>query len=171
MALEHCQNCEHTIGKLERAFVFNNNIVCSECYAKLNKIKGEHSNIRMVKCPYCAEEIQEGSTLCRYCKSNLYPSIPDIVKSRLDTVSKSPKSRAKSKILWWAFGCWSILFILLLLATCQFYVSEAARDRLYGGSGHSCEIAGGFWEFVLMFIWFLGALPLFIAAVVTRKRE
>jgi hypothetical protein len=38
MALEHCQNCEHTIGKLERAFVFNNNIVCSECYAKLNKI-------------------------------------------------------------------------------------------------------------------------------------
>ena len=76
MALEHCQNCEHTIGKLERAFVFNNNIVCSECYAKLNKIKGEHSNIRMVKCPYCAEEIQDGSTLCRYCKSNLDSSIP-----------------------------------------------------------------------------------------------
>lgn len=76
MALEQCQNCECTIGKLEKAFVFNNNIVCSECYAKLNKTKGEHSNIRMVKCPYCAKEIPDGSTICKYCKSNLEITIP-----------------------------------------------------------------------------------------------
>ncbi len=71
MSLEQCQNCGSSIGKLERAFVFNNNIVCSECYAKLNKTKGEHSNIRMVKCPFCSEEIPDGSTICSYCKSNL----------------------------------------------------------------------------------------------------
>jgi len=76
MALEQCQNCERTIGKLERAFLFNNNIVCSECYDKLNKTKGEHSNIRMVKCPYCSEEIPDGSTICSYCKSNLDSSLP-----------------------------------------------------------------------------------------------
>jgi len=36
MSSEICKNCNHIIGNLEQAFVFNGNIVCSGCYNALS---------------------------------------------------------------------------------------------------------------------------------------
>jgi hypothetical protein len=35
MKVETCKNCGRTIGKLEQAYVFHENVVCQDCYAKL----------------------------------------------------------------------------------------------------------------------------------------
>ncbi len=34
--MKECANCGQAIGKLEKSYVFENNIVCSECYKRLN---------------------------------------------------------------------------------------------------------------------------------------
>jgi hypothetical protein len=36
MSSEICKNCNHIIGNLEQAFVFNGNIICSGCYNALS---------------------------------------------------------------------------------------------------------------------------------------
>ena len=37
-AAERCANCQRLIGALEEAFVWKDNIVCSECYKKLSAV-------------------------------------------------------------------------------------------------------------------------------------
>jgi hypothetical protein len=74
----------------------------------------------------------------------------------------------RSKTLWLALGGWSAVLVLLILYIIQFYSPKKAEDFAPDVRQIS-ETAGGCWIFGLTFIWFLGALPLFIAAIVTRK--
>lgn len=37
--LQECANCGRTIGRLEKSYVFEDHIVCSECYLKLKSQK------------------------------------------------------------------------------------------------------------------------------------
>ena len=83
---------------------------------------------------------------------------------------KSKRSRIrKSTILWLSLAGWTVLFVVLIFAECAFYASEAEKFHPLSDDHWACRVAASLWFFVLVFIWFLGALPLFIAAIVTRK--
>ena len=45
MGLETCENCERIIGKIEQAYIYNNKIICKECYTRLhNEIDAKDIN-------------------------------------------------------------------------------------------------------------------------------
>ena len=46
MRIESCQNCEREIGKLERAFIFKDKIVCAECDKRLRAASGNPNEKR-----------------------------------------------------------------------------------------------------------------------------
>jgi hypothetical protein len=65
----------------------------------------------MKSCPYCAEQIQEQSVICRYCKSDVTGGL--LFEKKMASVSPDKKSSSKSLlifaaifalILWVAFG-------------------------------------------------------------------
>ncbi len=86
----------------------------------------------------------------------------------------------KSKILWYALGGWSLFFVVLILLMLLFY-SQEIETRTYqerleakrsvGELGiDPDETAAAVWSSCFLFVWFIGALPLFIAAIVTRRK-
>ena len=140
MENEVCKNCARTIGKLEQAFIYKGHVVCKECSKKLR------------------DEPQETNDA----------SNSDTPKP---LAQKSKRSRIrKSTILWLSLAGWTVLFVVLIFAECAFYASEAEKFHPLSDDHWACRVAASLWFFiVLVFIWFLGALPLFIAAIVTRK--
>ena len=139
MENEVCENCARTIGKLEQAFIYKGHVVCKECSKKLR------------------DEPQETNDA----------SNSDTPKP---LAQKSKRSRIrKSTILWLSLAGWTVLFVVLIFAECAFYASEAEKFHPLSDDHWACRAAASLWFFVLVFIWFLGALPLFIAAIVTRK--
>jgi len=87
----------------------------------------------------------------------------------------------KSKILWLTLAGWSLFFLIVIACTQHYYANETATARAMGWnvaraagldpSGKINAAAFGIWLMLFLFIWFIGALPLFIAAVVTRKEK
>ncbi len=139
MGTEVCGNCGRAIGKLEQAFVHKGHVVCKECNEKLS------------------DEPQETNDA----------SNSDTPKP---LAQKSKRSRIrKSTILWLSLAGWTVLFVVLIFAECAFYASEAEKFHPLSDDHWACRAAASLWFVVLVFIWFLGALPLFIAAIVTRK--
>jgi len=139
MENEVCKNCGRAIGKLEQAFVHKGHVVCKECSKKSR------------------DEPQETNDA-----ANLDTPKP---------LAKKPKGSGttKSTILWLSLAGWTVLFVVLIFAERAFYASEAEKFHPLSDEHWACRAAASLWFFVLVFIWFLGALPLFIAAIVTRK--
>jgi hypothetical protein len=145
MENEVCENCGRAIGKLEEAFVCKGHVVCKECNKKLSNEP---------------QEIQSGRT-----RVEQTPAQPNAQRGKM----------TKSKILWLAFAGWSVLFVVLILSMLAFYSNDIATrthaEQLqvrYDGFDPA-RAAASIWFVFLAFIWFIGALPLFIAAIVTRK--
>lgn len=137
--MKSAKSCARTIGKLEQAFIYKGHVVCKECSKKLR------------------DEPQETNDA----------SNSDTPKP---LAQKSKRSRIrKSTILWLSLAGWTVLFVVLIFAECAFYASEAEKFHPLSDDHWACRVAASLWFFVLVFIWFLGALPLFIAAIVTRK--
>jgi hypothetical protein len=86
----------------------------------------------------------------------------------------------KSRILWFTLLAWSVLFVVFCAITRHHYHSKIISTQLMGWnqalaagldpSGDTAKAAFGFWFLLLLFVWFTGALPLFISAVVTRLK-
>lgn len=145
MENEVCENCGRAIGKLEQAFVQKGHIICKECNTKL-----------------CDEPQEMQSSRPRVERA---PAQPNAQRGKM----------TRSKILWLAFAGWSVLFVVLILSMLAFYSNEIATRTYeeqfqvrYDGFDPA-RAAASIWFVFLAFIWFIGALPLFIAAIVTRK--
>jgi len=147
MENEICENCGRAIGSLEQAFVYKGHIVCKECNKKLSDEPQEMQSSR--------PRVERAFAKLVFAE----PALPNAQRGKM----------TRSKILWLALGGWSTILFLLIIATVMCYESEAAKYHPLSGEHWASEAACGFWVFVLAFIWFLGALPLFIAAIVTRK--
>ena len=151
MGNEVCENCRRTIGKLEQAFIHKGHIVCKQCNEKL---QDERQELELI--PAKVKGVSDISN------SNTPKPLPQKHKP-LRTTRKT-----RSKTLWLAFGGWCAVLVLLILYTIQFYSPKTTED-FFPPDRRASEVAAGCWVFGLMLIWFLGALPLFIAAVVTQK--
>jgi hypothetical protein len=140
MENEICENCGRTIGKLEQAFAYKGHVVCKECNKKLFNE---------------SQEIQSGRP-----RVEQTPTQPNAPKRKM----------TKSKILCLAFVGWTVLFNVLIWSMLAFYYCEIAtrtpEEQFEVGLD---RLAAKIWFVFLVFIWFVGALPLFIAAIVTRK--
>ncbi len=57
MSIETCINCSRTIGKLEQAYVYKENVVCSECNDRLLKAPNDKSLQNDLSAPAETEEV------------------------------------------------------------------------------------------------------------------
>jgi hypothetical protein len=78
---ETCANCGRTIGKLETPFIHVTNVVCRECYDRLNPVVDAEpvpsrrepaptypvDTSNLVPCPACGRAIARGTTKCPHC--------------------------------------------------------------------------------------------------------
>jgi hypothetical protein len=168
MGNEVCENCGRAIGKLEQAFICKGHVVCKECNKKLSdepqEIRSGRPRVEMY-CPKCGTENPDDAQLCRSCSW---------VLTSISITAQNPNAQrgkmTKSKILWLAFVGWTVLFNVLIWSMLAFYYCEIAtrtpEEQFEVGLD---KLATKIWFVFLVFIWFIGALPLFIAAIVTRK--
>jgi len=87
----------------------------------------------------------------------------------------------KSKILWLTLAGWSVFFAITIFCTHALYThkiitrTDLEQERASVRTailGHDPDIAARItWCYRFVLIWSIGAPPLFIAAVVTRKEK
>ncbi len=87
----------------------------------------------------------------------------------------------RSKIFWTVLLVWSVVIALLIVWMVTFYVQDMADrtpaelaearayERQYGGDPNESGI--GCWFIAFVFLWLVVALPLFIAAIATKREK
>lgn len=189
MENEFCENCGRAIGKLEQAFVYKDHIVCKECNEKLGdepqeiphgllkaKQTADVLNAHIPKpLPHERKSLRIIGSLLIILSVILGIEIESVavfglffVPGVFTLIHERTAKKTRSETFWLAFAGWTVLFAVLILSMLAFYAHDRTREYDYDRFDPSAA-AAGIWFFVLAIIWFLGALPLFISAIVTRK--
>ena len=107
------------------------------------------------------------------------PVLSPIMPAVLPVHEAPPQSRGLSKSAWLfiVLGIWCAVWFLLVIAMVAFYqrpmdpreAYEDARSKALGGLSPR-EVASGVWCCCFSFVWLVGAIPLLIAAIATRRK-
>jgi hypothetical protein len=112
--------------------------------------------------------VHQGHIVCKECKSNLGNEL-DAQKTNAPT--DTPKRKlSKSGILWAALIVWTIFIFWIWARTAFSGMTEAEKHHSLDPARQGAEAALGCWTIGAFVLWFLGALPLFISAIVKGKR-
>jgi hypothetical protein len=163
MNVENCSNCGGVIGKLERAYVFHENVVCQHCYQKLTDTEDKQVQTAIKKPIEVKAETVPPQTETREQKLPYQAQEEQVTQIRL-----TRRCNKRSRAFLWALFVWTVLMFVVLVIMLQPQTKEELIKQdinpynphevaAYRAPGVCCPCG----------LWFIVAVPLGICAIAT----
>jgi hypothetical protein len=159
MKVETCKNCGRTVGKLEQAYVFHEDVVCQDCYAKLTEAEDKQVQAAIKKPIGVKVESTPPQTEQQKSVPQQVPA-ERVVIVKEKTITKSGKALVGGWVCltfaiitgYGTLGCGACIYVPLLIGAIILSIIAMAQGRILGG-------------IILLIACF--ALPVIIGLVIT----